>query len=41
MDRAFELAKEALQVGEVPVGCVLFLPGNTFLFYFKRYQILK
>ena len=27
MDAAFELAKEALAVGEVPVGCIIFLPG--------------
>lgn len=28
MERAFELAREALEVGEVPVGCVLHLPGK-------------
>lgn len=27
MERAFELAREALSAGEVPVGCVLHLPG--------------
>ena len=29
MERSFELAKEALACGEVPVGCVLFLPGKN------------
>ena len=28
MERAFELAQEALSAGEVPVGCVLYLTGN-------------
>lgn len=28
MERAFELGREALACGEVPVGCVLYLPGN-------------
>jgi hypothetical protein len=28
MDRAFELAREALSVGEVPVGCVLIYEGD-------------
>lgn len=27
MERAFQLAREALDVGEVPVGCVIHLPG--------------
>lgn len=31
MERAFELAREALSVGEVPVGCVLHLPGLCFM----------
>ena len=30
MDAAFELAREALAVGEVPVGCILYLPGIMF-----------
>jgi len=28
MERAFELGREALACGEVPVGCVLYLPGR-------------
>lgn len=37
MDRAFELAREALSVGEVPVGCVLYLPGKSHLkLFFKE-----
>jgi hypothetical protein len=32
MDRAFELAREALLVGEVPVGCVLHHEGESFIF---------
>lgn len=33
MDAAFELAKEALLEGEVPVGCILYLPGMMFQLY--------
>lgn len=28
MERAFELGRDALAAGEVPVGCVLYLPGE-------------
>ena len=31
MERAFELAQEALSAGEVPVGCVFYLPGIAVL----------
>lgn len=33
MDRAFELAREALSVGEVPIGCVLCHQGEARLRY--------
>jgi len=36
MERAFELGREALACGEVPVGCVLYLPGKNL----SRYRIL-
>ena len=34
MERAFELGREALAYGEVPVGCVLYLPGNNIFIEF-------
>jgi len=41
MDATFELAREALAVGEVPVGCILYLPSIMFklhvVFKFVKY----